>query len=259
MFIARNTVAFVVAYLVLMVPTYILPYSGSNSTLVNGTSIALGMGPTPQWWAHVWFLIMLMVLAWLRSGTIGKAFLPVFPVLAAAFDMTPGLSAIPLIPTFLHLGGIIMGTMAKAEPATEAAAITAELVLARRAKIVAALSTLLVVGGSSLFATGMFRGAKGHQAPNAPAQAKAPSNSTLPATAPRTFPVQARPMAQPVVSPVALPSASPVVQTPVPPAPVAAVAHKAEARARVHKPHPTAAKSPATEEKPTVRYIRLDD
>ncbi|MDD5298519.1 MAG: hypothetical protein PHU46_16570 [Rhodocyclaceae bacterium] len=251
MFIARNTVAFVVAYLVLMVPTYILPYFGSNSTLVNGLSIGLGMGPTPQWWAHVWFLTMLMVLAWLRGGAIGKVFLPVFPVLAAAFDLTPGLSAIPLIPTFLHLGGIILGAMAKAEPATEAAAITAELVLARRAKFAAALSTLLVVGGGSLFATGLFRGARAPQAPSAPVQAKAPAPPASPAPASRASSVQAQPSAQS--------AGSPTPQAPTPPAPTAVAAHKPEPRARAPKSHPAEAKAPATAEKPTVRYIRLDD
>lgn len=109
MLIVRSTPAYVVAYLVLMVPTYILPYAGSNSALVNGFSTAMGMGPTPQWWAHAWCLVMLVVLGWLRGNTIGKAFLPALPAVAALFDMTPGLSMVPLIPTLLHLAAIFFG------------------------------------------------------------------------------------------------------------------------------------------------------
>ena len=250
MFIARNTVAFVVAYLVLMVPTYILPYFGSNSTLVNGLSAGLGMGPTPQWWAHVWCLSMLMVLAWLRGSAVAKGFLPIFPVLAAVFDMTPGLSVIPLIPTFLHVGGMILGTMGVATTATEASAGNVELALGRKARIVVALSTILAVGGSALFASTVTKGAKNLQGASSPAQVNAPANPVL--TTPESAPVQALVQSAP----------SPVVEAPIlaPQVAVAAVAaHKPEPRAKVHKHHQAAAKTHQAGEKPTVRYINLND
>jgi hypothetical protein len=37
--------------------------------------------------------------------------LVIFPILAAVFDLFPGLSAIPLIPTVMHLLAIILGVV----------------------------------------------------------------------------------------------------------------------------------------------------
>lgn len=116
----RNPIVYIVAYIVLMVPTYILPYFGSNSFLINVGSSALvsSFGPTPQWWIHVWFLVALITLAWARTEFCTKKWLPIFPVVAALFDMTPVISNIPLVPTVMHVCAMIFGVTLASENAS---------------------------------------------------------------------------------------------------------------------------------------------
>lgn len=253
MFIARSTPAYVAIYLVLMVPTYILPYFGSNSALVNAFSAALGMGPTPQWWAHVWCLTMLTLLGWLRGNAIGKAYLPVFPVLAAVFDLTPGLSAIPLLPTLLHLAGIILGAMGVASVTSETSSRDTEFVLLRKARIIAGLATIFAIGGSTLFSVTMSRASNGLQNLSKPPEAKAPaavisppSKEAVPVATPSSVNVEAE----------ILPQAPPKT------AHTAPVTEAHEARPRTTRSPGDSQKSAikaVTQEKPNVRYIRLND
>jgi hypothetical protein len=105
----QHPASFFVAYVILAIPTYVLPYFGSNSTLLNTTGVALGVGALPQYWLHLTFLYALAALAWLRGGLIGRSWLPVLPVLAGIFDMTPGLNWFPLIPSGFHVATLIIG------------------------------------------------------------------------------------------------------------------------------------------------------
>jgi hypothetical protein len=107
----KNPVLYVVSYLGLMILTYILPYFGSNSSLVNAASAAAAGRMNPLFWLHLLILIGLCVLSWFRGGYIDKKYLVVFPFLALVFDLVPGLSAIPLIPTIMHLLAIVLGVM----------------------------------------------------------------------------------------------------------------------------------------------------
>lgn len=144
----RNTLAFVIGYVILMIPTYVLPWLGSNSAVMNVVGAAIGHGMTPQWWAHAWCLVMLILLTWARGDFIGKKYLPVFPFLAAVFDLTPGLSMIPLIPTVLHLVAIILGVkVGVQQPVFEGVANP----VSRRAGMFAGLMTAAAVLGSVLF------------------------------------------------------------------------------------------------------------
>jgi hypothetical protein len=106
-----NPLFYVVGYLTLMLPTYVLPYFGSNSTIVNGLGAAVGRGMTPFWWLHVWALVMLVLMAFARGKHLGKTYIVVFPVIAAAFDMVPGLSLVPFVPTVMHLVALVLGAM----------------------------------------------------------------------------------------------------------------------------------------------------
>ncbi len=107
----KKTAVFVCSYLLLMIPTYILPYFGSNSALVYAVGGLFGHGMTPQWWMHAWSLVMLMLIANLRGKLIAKRYLVVFPLLAAAFDLIPGMSLVPLVPTVMHLMALVLGVM----------------------------------------------------------------------------------------------------------------------------------------------------
>lgn len=145
-----NAVVFVVIYLLLMVPTYVLPYLGSNSSIVNAVSAGVGLGMTPQWWAHVWSLSMLCLLSWARGGVIGRAWLPTFPILASFFDLTPLLSSIPLVPTLLHLGGLLSGVIGTSFSQDENAA-SHQAALNRKVIKGALVATLCAIGGATLF------------------------------------------------------------------------------------------------------------
>jgi uncharacterized membrane protein (GlpM family) len=108
-----NPIFFVIAYVVFMLATYFLPYGGSNSAVIQGT--AAGM-KAPQaghfqllFWLHLGSVAVLCLLAWLRGSRVGKAWLVIFPVIAGIFDLIPGLSLIPLIPTVMHICALIMG------------------------------------------------------------------------------------------------------------------------------------------------------
>lgn len=104
-----NALLYVVGYLALMVPTYILPYFGSNSIIANGIAGAVGRGMTPFWWLHVWALVMLTLMAFARGKQLNKTFIAVLPITAGVFDMTPGLSLVPFVPTAMHLIALVLG------------------------------------------------------------------------------------------------------------------------------------------------------
>lgn len=111
--------SFVIIYLLLMFPTYVLPYFGSNSAVVNAGLAAAdamaggGNGLNILMFAHLACLGGLVLISWLRGAVVDKSWLVIFPILAAVFDMVPGLNWIPLIPTGMHLAAIIVGVSSK--------------------------------------------------------------------------------------------------------------------------------------------------
>jgi len=106
-----NTAVFAILYTLFIIPTYLLPYVGSNSSILNAGGIASGAGLNPAFWLHIISLVILVIVAWFRGANIGKTWLVIFPFLALVFDLTPGLSAIPLVPTVMHLLAIILGVI----------------------------------------------------------------------------------------------------------------------------------------------------
>jgi hypothetical protein len=149
----RNTLFFVVGYVIFMIPTYLLPWLGSNSSIINAAGAAIGLGMSPFWWVHAWCLVMLILMTWMRGDFIGKRYLSAFPFLAAVFDLTPVLSMIPLIPTALHLVAIIIGVKA-----TDKQSISGSSTISSgwgstsiQAGIIAGLMTVMAIFGSVLF------------------------------------------------------------------------------------------------------------
>lgn len=67
-----NGPTFVVLYLVCMLPTYFLPYLGSNSLGLNTAAVLGGGVYGPQFWLHLILLIILCVLAWREASMSGK-------------------------------------------------------------------------------------------------------------------------------------------------------------------------------------------
>lgn len=107
--------SYVGLYILFMIPTYILPYFGSNSFVANATLAAIdeaaggGNGLNLLLYVHLVSLGALALIAWLRGSEIGKVWIVTFPIIAGVFDIMPGLSMIPLVPTAMHIGAIIMG------------------------------------------------------------------------------------------------------------------------------------------------------
>ena len=106
-----NAVVFVVLYMLFMLPTYYLPYLGSNSAVIGAIGVAADAGVNPVFWPHLGSLIVLVVVTWFRGVFVDKKWLIIFPILATVFDLAPGLNSIPLIPTVMHLLAIILGVV----------------------------------------------------------------------------------------------------------------------------------------------------
>ena len=107
-----NAVVFAALYLVLMIPTYFLPYIGSNSAVIAAAEPGIYL----PFWLHLAALLALVVITWFRGVLIDKKWLLIFPLLATVFDLTPLLSSIPLVPTAMHLLAIILGVALKTAP-----------------------------------------------------------------------------------------------------------------------------------------------
>jgi hypothetical protein len=105
-----STPVFVVLYLLFMLPTYILPWVGSNATLLPSLLGETAAGK-PYFWLHLLALAALIAIAWFRGQTKGKPWLILFPVAAAVFDLTPGLTWILFVPTIMHVMTLVFGIM----------------------------------------------------------------------------------------------------------------------------------------------------
>lgn len=108
--ILGNTVVFALLYILFMIPTYILPFFGSNSTGLNAIAGAAGV-LSPLFLLHLGFLAALVLGAWFRGCLVQKRWLTIFPLLAMVFDLVPVLNSIPFVPTLMHLLTIIIGVM----------------------------------------------------------------------------------------------------------------------------------------------------
>lgn len=236
--LTRSTVAYVLSYLVLMLPTYVLPYFGSNSALLGVMSSAVrgSLLPMPPWWMHVWCLVALIVWNWLRGNVVNKKYLAVFPFIAAFFDMTPGLSSIPLIRTVMHLIGLVLGAMGVAAIAEDETAEAKLQSIGTKGAIGIGLITVCAILGSIFSMTGLFNQ---FTKPAIPAAVKSEPAKAAALQAPNV-------VSQSPSVPAAKPTA---VHRPRPP--VNQNTNQAQA------PKPTAAS--AAPAKPEVRYIKIND
>jgi uncharacterized membrane protein (GlpM family) len=99
---------FFIAYAVTLIPTYVLPYFGSNSLLVNGIASDIGGMPVQFWW-HISCYAVLIFLAFIRGARISRLWLATFPVIAAIFDLLPVINNIPLVPTVFNAAALYIG------------------------------------------------------------------------------------------------------------------------------------------------------
>lgn len=247
--VLSSTVGFLVSYLALMIPTYLLPYAGSNSSIINGMAALFGRGPTPQWWMHFWCLVMLVLVAHVRGQLVQKTFLLAFPILALVFDLTPGLSAIPFVPTLMHLLCIILGAMGVVPASDES---TVAPTFSGTTKTAAGVSLLSVVG--------MLWFAVSVQTAASELKRSAPAPTPWPPAQQADKKVDEPPAEPGKPAPVA----TPVAQTQPPKALVAKAAPSASPPTKPAKPAATAtppqhSDSAKAADKPTVRMINIRD
>lgn len=107
----NGKVGFFILYLLLMFPTYVLPWLGSTSSVLNAAGVASGVGMNPLWFVHLFSLLCLVGLGWLRGIAASKAWLVVFPTLALVFDLFPFLNWIPFVPTVMHILALVFGVI----------------------------------------------------------------------------------------------------------------------------------------------------
>ncbi|MEY2860861.1 MAG: hypothetical protein RL392_1319 [Pseudomonadota bacterium] len=230
--IFASTLGFLASYLVLMVPTYLLPYTGSNSSIVNGASAIMGRGPTPMWWMHFWCLFMLILIGHVRGRLVGKGYLLAFPIVALVFDLTPGLSSIPLVPTVMHLLCMILGAMGSVPEAADGVESPSFGGSGRAAMVV----SIIAVMGMLWFALATPHRAKTESPASAPALAPAPEPASTPPAA------QAKVKASEDSQAVAPPKPKPAPPTPKP-----------------GKTAPEQTAKPAKADKPTVQMINIHE
>ncbi len=180
-----SNLKFLVGYLTLIIPTYVLPYFGSNSLIVNGLTTAAGWGPTPMWWAHVWCIAMLIIITQARGHSIAKSFLPAFPLAAGIFDLVPLLSSIPLVPTVMHIIAIAISI--------NGARTNTEVVPSSKNRLyAAALASVIAVSGAASF---VISGTSNEQArenrpPSLPSASAPETPSLSPEATPATVQVE---------------------------------------------------------------------
>jgi zinc-ribbon domain len=104
---------FFITYFITLVPTYILPYLGSNSMVVNGVGADVGGFPLQFWW-HFSAYGLLIFLAYVRGVRIARGWLVTFPILAMIFDLMPGLNFIPFVPSIFNFVVLYVGASRKA-------------------------------------------------------------------------------------------------------------------------------------------------
>jgi hypothetical protein len=111
-----NAALFVFLYIVVMFFTYVLPWLGSNSGVLNVAGVAAGAGMYPLFWIHLGVWGLLIGFAYARGNAIGHGWLIVLPILGAVFDLTPGLNWLPFVPTIMNLVCIICGVALRPRP-----------------------------------------------------------------------------------------------------------------------------------------------
>ena len=108
--ILGNSAVFAVVYILFMIPTYLLPYLGSNSAVL-GVYAASNDRVHVLFWLHLCALLVLIAITWFRGSYVDKKWLVIFPALGAVFDLAPALNIIHLVPTVMHLLAIVLGVI----------------------------------------------------------------------------------------------------------------------------------------------------
>jgi hypothetical protein len=100
---------FFYAYTILILPSYILPWVGSNSMMANIFSDQARWGFS----VHALSLGLAVGISFLRGRQINKPQLGSIALAALACDLIPIINLIPLLPSLFHGLTIMLGTNTK--------------------------------------------------------------------------------------------------------------------------------------------------
>lgn len=155
-----TSIGYLVFYVLGMIPTYILPYFGSNSYVATGVGAALsaasgGVVQSPFGGAftilHIGALTVCIVIAGARGKTNGKSWLVALPIVATLFDLAPVLNVIPLVPTVLHVIALVVGFAESAIPVPDDKIPDSRLILLALVGIIG--TSFIGAGASTGYAT----------------------------------------------------------------------------------------------------------
>lgn len=183
----KNRVHFVAAYILAIVPTYFLPFLGSNSGFVSAIASTTGLGQFYTFWAHVGFLCLAFVLAWFRGVYVGKAWIAIFPFLASIFDMVPGLNWFFLLPSIFHVITLVTGV--RDEP-------NGSVVTTRQAWIAAPIlgvPLVMFIIQLNNYTTPMDESQKRYSSPNTRAEPPSASAKSSPPPPPKSVVISGQP------------------------------------------------------------------
>ncbi len=100
---------FFYAYTLLIIPSYILPWMGSNSMMANIFSNQARWGFS----VHALSLGLAVAVSFLRGWQIKKPELGTISLAALGCDLIPIINLVPLIPSLFHGLTILLGTNTK--------------------------------------------------------------------------------------------------------------------------------------------------
>ncbi len=97
---------FFYVYSILVIPSYLLPWIGSNSMMANifSNQARWGFG------VHVLSLTLAVGVSFLRGWQIRKPALGTLALTAMGCDLIPVLNLIPLVPSLFHGLTLLLGT-----------------------------------------------------------------------------------------------------------------------------------------------------
>lgn len=93
-------------YTIAIIPSYLLPWLGSNSFIAH----LFSNHSRAAFWIHTASLSLACFFSFIRGKQIKASHLGGLSISAAFFDLMPILNFIPLIPSFFHLLTILIGT-----------------------------------------------------------------------------------------------------------------------------------------------------
>ena len=98
-----NTSLFTMTYLIFTLPTYYLAYSGmvENSSSASTLNLPAAL--------YILSMVGIWGICFIRGSIIGKNWLVLIPTVAFVFNLTPALTAIPIVPYAYHLLAIFLG------------------------------------------------------------------------------------------------------------------------------------------------------